>query len=214
MSIRIILADSQRILRQGIRSLLERGEDIEVVAEADDGRMAVSLAREMLPNIVVLDTVMPHLNSCDATRRIIAEAPGVRVLALSMDTDRRTVRQMLKAGAAGYVQKDCSAEELVDAIRSIANNQTYLGLTITNVVVADYVDSEETGPSVFSVLTTREREVLQLLAEGLSVKRIAHQLGLSTKTIETYRQQLMHKLGMHSIAELVKYAVREGLTSL
>lgn len=215
MSIAVLLADDHKIMRDGLRLLIEREPDMEVVGEAADGRRTVQLVRELSPDVVIMDVTMPHLNGLEATRQIVAEAPKVKVIALSMHSDRRFVAGMLRAGGSGYLLKDCAFEELVRAIRTVAANQTYLSPAITGIVVEDYV--RHVSPrklSAFSVLTPREREVLQLLAEGHTTREIASRLHTSVKTIETHRQHIMGKLGTSSVAELTKYAIREGLTSL
>lgn len=215
MTIRVLVADDHKILREGLRSLLESQDDMEVVAEAEDGRTAVGLARELKPDVVVMDVAMPDLNGIEATRQIVADSPNVAVIGLSMHSDRRFVAGMLSAGAYGYLLKDCTFDELVEAIRSVVAGRRYLSPAVTGVVVDDYVrrlTKEESVPC--SVLTAREREVLQLLAEGKSTKEMASQLHVSVKTIETHRQKIMEKLGLHSVAELTKYAIREGLVSL
>lgn len=216
MSIRILLADDHQIIRAGLRSLLEKEPGLTVIAEAETGREAVRLTLVQQPEVVVMDVAMPDLNGIEATRQIIAERPGIRVVALSMHADRRYVMEMLKAGASGYLLKDSAFEELVRAIRTVLANQTYLSPEIANLVVGDYVRQlqQNKDTSAFSVLTVREREVLQLLTEGSSTAQIAERLHLSVKTIETHRQNIMEKLGLRSIAELTKYAIREGLTSL
>ena len=215
MSIRVLLADDHKIVREGLRGLLEKQPDMEVIAEAEDGMATLNLVEEMSPSIVIMDIAMPGLNGIEATRRIIAKTPGTRVIALSMYSDRRFIIGMLSAGASGYLSKDCAFEELVQAIHTVAAGRTYLSPSIVDIVVKNYLHRlEETVSSVFSVLTSREREVLQLLAEGKAVRDIADHLCLSVKTIETHRQQIMSKLNIHSIAELTKYAIREGLTSL
>ena len=212
---RIIIADDHKILRQGLRTLLSKEPDMEVVAEAEDGRRTVTLVREMIPHIVIMDVNMPDLNGIEATRQILSEYPDVKVIALSMHADRRFVINMLKAGAHGYLLKDCAFEELAQAIRLVMSNKTYLSPGVAEIVVKDYV-GRVPGPrqSAFSVLTNREREVLQLMAEGKSTSQIAELLHISVKTVETHRQQIMHKLRIRSVAELTKYAIREGLTSL
>lgn len=216
MSIRILLADDHQIIRAGLRSLLEKEPGLTVIAEAETGRDAVRLTLVQQPEVVVMDVAMPDLNGIEATRQIIAERPGIRVVALSMHADRRYVMEMLKAGASAYLLKDSAFEELVRAIRTVLANQTYLSPEIANLVVGDYVRQlqQHNDTSAFSVLTVREREVLQLLTEGSSTAQIAERLHLSVKTIETHRQNIMEKLGLRSIAELTKYAIREGLTSL
>jgi two-component system response regulator NreC len=215
MSIRILLADDHKILRDGLRALLEKQSGMEVIAEAGDGRTTVQLVRELLPNVVIMDIAMPDLNGIEATRQITALDPNVKIVALSMHSDKRFVVQMLKAGAAGYILKDCAFEELADAIRSVIANRTYLSPKLADIIIKDYTRLfPKTEFSVFSSLTLREREVLQLLAEGKTTKEISSSLQISVKTVETYRKQLMDKLDIHSIAELTKYAVREGLTSI
>jgi DNA-binding NarL/FixJ family response regulator len=213
MPIKIILADDHKIVRQGLRTLLEQEPDLEVMAEAEDGRMAVRLARELSPQVVIMDVSMPDLNGIEATRQVLAECPGVKVIALSMHADRRFVMNMLKAGASGYLLKDSAFEELATAIRMVLANKIYLSTEIANVVVKDYLQGGG-DESVFSVLTPREREVLQLMAEGKSSRQIAGHLNISIKTVETHRMQIQHKLEIYSVAELTKYAIREGLSSL
>ncbi len=215
MSIKVLLADDHKIIRDGLRSLIERHPEMEVVGEAEDGRSTVQLARELDPDVVIMDISMPDLNGIDATQQIIAEAPDVKVIALSMHSDRRFVVGMFKAGASGYLLKDCAFDELEQAIKTVLADQTYLSPKIASVVIKNYVPQLSTDDtSAFSVLSTREREVLQLLAEGKSTKQIASDLYLSVKTIETYRQRIMDRLDIHNLAELIKFAIREGLTSL
>ena len=215
MSVRILLADDHGIIRQGLRSLLEKQSDIEVVAEAEDGRKALGLVRELVPDVAIMDITMPNLNGVDATRRIVSEFPKVKIIALSIHSNRRFVADMLKAGASGYILKECLFDELVLAIRTVVAGSIYLSPRITGVVVDDYVERLlTTADSQPTILTEREHEVLQLLAEGKSMKQIALELHVSIKTIEANRRRIMEKLDIHSVAELTKYAVREGLTSL
>lgn len=215
MGIRIILADDHKIMREGLKALLEKQQDIEVVAEADNGLEVIRLTKKIKPDIVIMDIGMPELNGIEATRQIAADVPGVKVIALSMHSDKRFVIEMLKVGASGYLLKDSASEELTSAIRAVAANKPYLSPKITDVVIKDYLSTlSKTEPSAFTVLTAREREVLQLLSEGKTTKQIAFALNVSVKTIETHRQQMMEKLNLRSIAELTKYAIREGLTSL
>ncbi|OGG55418.1 MAG: DNA-binding response regulator [Candidatus Handelsmanbacteria bacterium RIFCSPLOWO2_12_FULL_64_10] len=216
MGIRILLADDHRIMRSGLRSLVEKEPDMEVVAEAEDGRMAVKLVEDLSPDVVVMDIGMPGLNGIEATRQITERASGVRVVALSMHSDRQFVAGMLGAGASGYLLKDCTFSELVRAVRTVAANQVYLSPCIAGVVVEDYVrhTSASGGYPDFFVLTAREREVLQLLTEGETAKEVASCLRVSVKTVENHRQKIMEKLDLHSIAKLTKYAIRAGLTSL
>ncbi len=214
MSTRIILADDHRIVREGLRSLLDEQPDVEVVAQAEDGRTAVQLAQKLSPDVVIMDIGMPALNGIEATRRIVAEVPGVKVIALSMHSDRRFVAEMFKAGASGYLLKDCAFEELARAINTVVANQLYLSPEIADVVVEDYVRHlTETDLSALSSLTSREREVLQLLAEGKSARQIASDLYMSVNTVATHRRHIMEKLDIDNIAGLTKYAIRAGLTS-
>lgn len=215
MNIRVLLVDDHAIIREGLRSLLEKQPEMEVVADTDDGRKAFDLVRELLPDIIIMDITMRGLNGIEATRRIIDEFPAVKVIALSIHSKRRYVADMLSAGAAGYILKECLFDELVQAIKAVAVGGRYLSPRIADVVVSDYVKRlSTTADSPFEALKTREREVLQLVAEGKSTKQIALDLHLSTKTIEANRRQIMEKLNIYSVAELTKYAVREGLTTL
>jgi two-component system, NarL family, response regulator NreC len=215
MSVRIILADDHKIVRDGLRSLLSNQPGMDVIAEADNGRETVRLARDLAPDLVIMDIGMPDLNGIDATRQITAELPNVKVIALSMHSDRRFVVQMFRAGASGYLLKDCAFEELARAVGAVLKNQTYLSPAVAGPVMEDYIHHLSTAATVeFSVLSPREREVLQLLAEGKTTKETAALLCVSIKTVETHRQQIMSKLDIHSMAELIKYAIREGLTSL
>jgi DNA-binding NarL/FixJ family response regulator len=214
--IKILLADDHKIVRQGIRTLLATEPDMEVVGEADNGRIILRLVQELSPQVIIMDISMPDLNGIDATRQILSEFPGLKVIALSMHSDSLFVLNMLKAGASGYLLKDCALEELVKAIRTVVANKTYLSPGISDILIRDFMEgwSISTGASVFTVLTAREREVLQLMAEGKSTTQIAHTLCVSVKTVEAHRKQVMNKLGIHSVAGLTKYAIREGLTSL
>ncbi len=215
MSLRIIIADDHRIMREGLRSLLEKQPGMEVIAEADNGRTTVQLSRKLKPDVVIMDIAMPDLNGIEATRQIVTETPGVKVTALSMLSDTKFVREMLSAGASGYLLKDSAFEELGDALHTVMKNQTYLSPKIASLVVKDYLDTILIkDSSVSPVLTNREREIIQLFAEGKTTKEIASCLYLSIKTIETHRKRIMDKLGFNNIAELTKYAIREGLTSL
>jgi DNA-binding NarL/FixJ family response regulator len=203
------------MIRQGLSSLLEKQPDIEVVGSVEDGRKAADIARELAPDLVIMDISMPNLNGIDATRKIVEEMGDVKVIALSIHSSRHFVAEMLKAGASGYILKECLFDELVEAIKTVLNGGTYLSPKMTGVVIDDYVKRLSTqyqpgGP----VLNEREREVLQFLSEGKSTKQIALQLHVSSKTIESNRRNIMDKLGVNSVAELTKYAVREGLTPL
>ena len=216
MSIRVLIADDHKIMLAGLRSLLEKQTDIEVVGEADNGRKAVQLAQEKKPDVVVMDVSMPDLNGIEATTQISESLPETRVIALSMHSDKRFVMGMLRAGASGYLLKDCASQELANAILQVAGGKKYLSPEITGVVLGDILQGGSPGEvaTVASQISPREREVLQLIAEGWSTKQIASHLYVSVKTIETHRRQIMKKLDLHSIADLTKYAIREGLTSI
>ncbi len=215
MSIKILLADDHKMMREGLRALIEEQPDMTVIAEAEDGRSAVQSAASLLPDVVIMDVSMPRLNGIEATRKIVAKLPHVKVLALSMYYDRKVVMEILKAGASGYLLKDCAFEELVCALHAVADDRTYLSQQITDVVIKEYARRlTKPGSSVEPVLSAREREVLQLLAEGNSTREIASHLEVSAKTVETYRKQIMLKLNIYSVAGLTKYAIREGLTFL
>ena len=215
MTIRVILADDHRILREGLKTMLETQPDVEVIGEAENGRDARDLAGELAPDIVIMDIGMPGLNGVEATRQIVSRFPGVRVLALSMHSDKRFVSEVLRAGACGYLLKDSAFEELARALEAVARGQTYLSPAISGLVIDGFVSrSRSDSHGAADLLTPREREVLQLIAEGASTKDVANHLHISAKTASTHRQHIMGKLDMHSVSELTKYAIREGLTSL
>jgi len=195
--------------------LLEKLGRMTIVGEADNGVSAVRMARELKPDLVLMDIAMPDLNGIEATRRIMIESPGVKVIALSMHADKRFVRHMFAAGAAGYVLKGSAFEEVAAAIKKVAAGRIYISPKIADQVLAEYV-KQLTKPSAGaeSPLSGREREVLQMLAEGKSSRKIAERLHVSVTTVDTHRKHIMDKLGFRTIAELTKYAVREGLTSL
>ena len=209
-TVRILIADDHKIIRDGLKTLIDKEVGMEVIAEAENGRETVRLVQKLRPNVVIMDVSMPDMNGIDATRKI-TEGTGVRVIALSMHSERHYVLGMLEAGASGYVLKDCAFEELATAVRKVAEGNTYISPRIAEVVVKGYLDKV---PGPCSGLTPREREVLELLAEGMAAKEVAGHLSMSVKTVETHRRNMMVKLNMRSIAELTKYAVREGLTSI
>lgn len=214
MGIRIILADDHTIVRHGLNKLVQQQQDMEVIAQAADGYSTVELTRELMPDMVIMDIGMPDLNGIDATSQIIREFPQVKVIGLSMHSGKKFVIEMLKAGASGYLLKDCALEELTTAIKAVASGKTYLSPSITDVVVENYVrHSQKKESSAFSLLSKREREVLQLMAEGKTTKQIGLKLHISPKTVEGHRLRIMEKLNMDSVAKLTKYAIQEGLTS-
>src|SRR3954471_17759045 len=206
--IRILLADDHAVVRHGFRMILEAQPDMEIAGEAGNGREAVSLAEALKPDIVVMDVAMPELNGIEATRRLTAAVPHTRVVALSMHKDSVYVREILRAGARGYLLKDSPAGDLVSAVRSVASGESYLSPGVSNAVLDDY-RKHVTNP--IDLLTSREREVLQLIAEGKTNKEIAVVLNLSVYTVDAHRGRIMEKLNLHSINELVRFAVRNGL---
>ncbi len=212
---RILLADNHRLFCEGLRTLFATRPGLDIVGEANNGRMAVRLARELSPDLVIMDIGMPELNGVEATRQIRAEMPHVKVLAVSMHSDRQYVAGMLAAGASGYVLKDSAFTELAEAIRVVGQGGRFLSPEIVGVVVDDYLQRLTPAPgSAAARLSDREREVLQLMAEGHSTADIADRLHISRKTVETHRKSIMSKLELHSVAELTKFAVLEGITSL
>jgi DNA-binding NarL/FixJ family response regulator len=212
MAIKIILADDHAIVRHGLSRSFQQADGIEVIGQANNGRSAVDLAKELSPDIVVMDIAMPDLNGVDAARMITGECPRVKVIGLSMHSGSKYVREMFRAGASGYLLKDCSFEELVEAIKTVAGGKTYVSPSIGDVVVRGYVSDSDREKSAFSVLSQREREVLQLLAEGKTTKQVGKRLHISPKTVEAHRLKIMEKLDINNTAQLTKYAIQEGLT--
>jgi two-component system, NarL family, response regulator NreC len=206
--IKILLADDHALVRHGFRMILAAQPDMEIAGEAGNGREAVELAQKLKPDVVVMDVTMPELNGIEATRRLIELSPRTRVLALSMHKDAVYVREILRAGARGYLLKDSADADLLAAVRAVAKGEGYLSPGVSDAVLSDY-RRHVTDP--LDLLTTREREVLQMIAEGKTNKEIATSLKLSVYTIEAHRGRLMEKLNLHSTGELVRFAVRSGL---
>lgn len=213
MTIRILLVDDHKIVREGLRALLER-QGLEVVGEADNGRDAVKLARKIAPDIVIMDVTMPGLNGIEATRQIVSETRGIRVIGLSMHSDRRYVLRMFTEGASGYLLKNCAFKELVLAIQTVLDGEAYISPGIAGGLIREYAKNPQDITQPNDVLTPREKEVLQLISEGRSTKKTAELMGVSAKTVESHRRSIMNKLNLYTIAELTKYAVREGMTTL
>lgn len=211
---RVALADDHRLVRAGLCALLAGERDIQVVGMASDGLEAVRMARELRPDVLVTDVSMPGLNGVEAIRRIHAEEPGVRTLCLSMHDTHRIVLAALDAGARGYLLKEGPGEELGQAIRQVMANQIYLSPELVGVVVGEMRQRQQRPVEAAEPLTPRERELVQLLSEGYSTAEVAERLHVSIKTVGTHREHVMSKLGMHSVAEITRYALREGLTSL
>ncbi len=216
VALKIMLVDNHRVMREGLRILIDSEKDMKVVAEADNGREALSISKKHRPDIILMDVMMPDMNGIEAARRIRSEFETIRILALSMYDDRHYVAEMLRAGASGYLLKDCAFKELSGAIRTVAEGKFYLSPSISGMVIEEYIKMLENddGEETISTLTSREREILQLIAEGRSTREIANAINVSMKTVETHRYHIMQKVNVNSIAELTKFAIREGLTSL
>lgn len=216
MSIRVLLADDHKIMREGLKALLDDAPDIQVVGLAANGREALRQTAELQPDVVVMDLNMPEMDGIEATRQLLAGDPVAKVLILSMVTDRNCVLECLKAGARGYLVKDCAAEELQTAISALAAGESFLCTKVAQVVISDYVqrDRVEADTTTAALLSKREQEILRMIADGRNTKEIAFAFDCSVKTVEVHRTNIMKKLDLHSIAELTKYALREGLTSI
>lgn len=215
MNVNILLVDDHTIMREGLRALIEKNPETVVVGEAGNGQEAIGLTAALHPDVVVMDLTMPVMNGIDATREIVAASPGTKVLALSMENDRFFVVEALKAGACGYLLKDAAFAELAEAIQTVARGETFLPQRIATLLVREFLQCipDDISP-VYENLTAREREILQLVADGKNTKEIAFHLGTACKTVENQRHAIMQKLNLFSIAELTKYAIRHGLTSL
>ena len=205
---RILLADDHSVVRHGFQRILEAQEDMEVVGEASNGREPVDKAEQLQPDVIIMDVTMPELNGIEATRRIAEIAPRARVLALSMHRDSVYVREILRAGARGYLLKDSGEADFIAAVRAVARGEGFLSPSVSDAVLSDY-RKHVTNP--IDLLTSREREVLQLVAEGKSNKEIATALHLSVYTVEAHRGKIMEKLNLHSASELVRFAIRNGI---
>ncbi len=212
---RILIVDDHGIVREGLKSLIEQQPEMEVVGEAEDGQTAVQLTKELYPDVVIMDVSMPNLNGVEATKYILQQKSDVKVIILSMHLDRHIVKECLKAGASGYVLKSYLFDELLNALEAVKAHECYLSPRITGVVVENYRTEQSVGTMQEPAkLTARERQILQLIAEGKTIKEIARILHISPKTADANRRQIMNKLEIFNVAELTKYAIREGLTSL
>ena len=216
MSISVLLADDHRVVREGLRALLERNHDISVVAEASDGQEAVKLAAQVKPDVVVMDISMPVLNGIEATQQVIEVSPSTRVIILSMYSTSEHIFRAFKAGAQGYLLKESAGSDVVAAVRAVKEGRRYLTEKITETVLDDFIHrrSLSESESPVSRLSKRERHILQLVVEGKSSSEIGRQLFLSPKTIDTYRSRIMHKLSINDVPGLVKFALQHGLTAL
>ena len=215
MSIKILMADNHKMFREGLTLLLKKEPGIDVIGDAGDGETAVNLAMDLNPDIIIMDISMPGMDGVQATRIIKETSSDTRVIALSENSSRKSVTDMLHAGASGFLVKDCSFSELMRAVQAVYSGEMYLSQEVAGVVIEDYLNKiNNNNSSESKSLTNREAEVLQHISSGLRTREIAEKLEVSVKTIETHRRQIMEKLNLHSIAELTKYAIREGLTSI
>lgn len=212
--LKILVVDDHHIVRQGLILLLKSEADFKEIRQADGGKAAVELAKTFKPHVIVMDLHMPDMNGAEATRKILAENPAIRVIALTTDSDKRFIKEVFRAGAAGYLLKDCALEELVQAIRAVAAGGRYLSATVSKIVLKDFAeDSSTEHAAVQTPLTSRETEVLRAVAEGLSTKEIASRLNMSVRTVETHRHAISEKLQLRSIAEMTRFALRHGIIS-
>jgi len=215
MTVRILIADDHQVVRDGLKALLDDPPKYRVIGTACDGREAASMARKLNPDVVIIDIAMPELNGVDATKRMLADMPQLRIIALSMHSDKRYISGMLQAGALGYVRKESAFEEIAAAVDAVSQGNVFLGEGVAGVVVNDYRQMmARRDPGESDPLSVREREVLQLLAEGKKTGEIAARLHVSNKTVETHRRQIMSKLDLDSVAALTKYAIRQGFISI
>ncbi|MBN1974760.1 MAG: response regulator transcription factor [Sedimentisphaerales bacterium] len=212
---RILIADDHGIVREGLKSLIDKQASMEVIAEAEDGLAAVHLTKKLSPDIVIMDVSMPNLNGIEAAREILRNKPNTKIIILSMYTDKHIVKESLEAGALGYILKSNLLDELLKAIKTVQANERYLSPRITGIVIEDYINNKTADKARKQIkLTTRERHILQLIAEGKTIKEIARVINISPKTADANRRRIMNKLNIFNTAELTKYAIREGLTSL
>jgi DNA-binding NarL/FixJ family response regulator len=215
MTLKLLIADDHQVVREGLRSMLEKHPDFEVVGEASDGQVAVDLAQTLMPDVIIMDVAMPNMDGIDATRQITAQNPEAKIVALTVHPERPFMYEMLRAGAKAYLLKNSGFDELARAIKAVVSGQTYLSPRVASTMVVDFVQPQDReNKEAKNILTPRETEVLQLLAQEKSTREIAAHLRVSVKTVETHRRGIMKKLNINSVAGLTKYAVREGLASL
>jgi two-component system, NarL family, response regulator NreC len=215
MSIKILLADDHKIVREGLRMLLSKQSDFEILGEANTGRSAVTLALQLIPDVIIMDITMPDLNGIDATEQLMKKLPALKIIGLSMHFDKRFITKMLKAGASGYLRKACASDDIILAIQTVLAGKFFIGDGSSNMTINDKQQYlENTIQSNTEALTTRERELLQLIAEGKLTKEISEILRISIKTVEKHREHLMKKLNMRNLTELIRYAIKEGIIAL
>lgn len=211
---KVLIVENHAIVRQGLRALLSQVDDLEVIAEAVDGRDALRFVRTVKPDVILMDIRMPNLNGVDACRKILKDSPTTRIIALTLLSDPETVKSMFAAGAKGYLLKDTGMDQVTHAIRVVLSGKTYLSPELGGSASGEYEESDDARKHCKQLISGREREVLQLVSEGRTTRQIAEELSISVKTVETHRHNLMHKTGLYSIADLTKFAIRTGLTTV
>lgn len=214
MTIKVLIADDHQLFREGLVNLISSAPDIEVIAEAEDGREATQKAKELTPDVVLIDIGMPHMNGIEATRLLKKDSPDIKIIAVSMHSDRQFVKGILEAGADGYLLKNCTYRQLIDAVQSVYSGKKYLSDDITEMIIKGYLDPSDTEAESYADLSEREMEILKLYAEGKSTREISEKLFISVKTVGTHKQHILEKLGLKTNADLVKYAIKEGLIHL
>jgi DNA-binding NarL/FixJ family response regulator len=211
MATKILIADDHKLFREGLKNVIEKNVSLKVIAEATEGREAIKLCSQLHPDVVIMDVSMPGLNGIEATRSIVKDYPHIKVIALSMHPDKQFITKMLKAGAYAYLQKDSEVSELINAIKIVSQDQKYISHNVSNIIIDEFLNGSAEEKSQ---LSHREKEILQLIAEGKSSREIAEILFLSSKTVDAHRKNIMDKLNLYTIPELTKYAIKSGLTSL
>lgn len=214
MTTKVLIADDHQLFREGLVNLLSSAPDIEVIAEAEDGKEATEKAKQLKPDVLLIDIGMPHMNGIEATRILKKDMPELKIIAVSMHSDRQFVKGILEAGADGYLLKNCTYRQLIDAIQSVNSGKKYLSDDITEMIIKGYLDPSETEAETYTELSEREMEILKLYAEGKSTREISEKLFISVKTVGTHKQHILEKLGLKTNADMVKYAIKEGLIQL
>lgn len=214
MRIKVIIADDHQLFREGIVKLLSTNTDIEIIAQAENGEETISKVKEHLPDLILMDIGMPIMNGIEATRIIVSEFPKIKILALSMHAEKNYIKDILDAGATGYLLKNCTYTQLIEAIKSVYRGKTYLSEEVTEIVLQDYLNKEEDKYDPKAILSTRELEVLKLFAEGISSREISEKLFISIKTVGTHKQHILKKLNLKTNADMVKFALKEGIIVL
>ena len=211
MKIKVLIVDDHKIVRNGLKTLLENNSNIEIIGEGENGRIAIELAQKLKPNVIIMDIAMPELNGIDASEQILKNNPDIKIIILSMHSDKTYIAKAFKVGVLGFLLKDCDIDEIINAIKTVSNHKHYLSPMINDKIIEDYKDLLLQNDKKENNLSTREKEVLQLISEGNTTKEIAKIMNISIKTVESHRQQIMDKLQIRSIAGLTRYAIKEGI---